>query len=84
MKPQEAEDIFAENNVAPPEHIPHGGTIEDIASKRPVVKHGPWKQEGNMIICTCDIGHHASPIPTSHILTGTDDNGHPILTKVEV
>lgn len=80
---QPTDDIFTD--ITPPLHIPHGGTVEEIADKYAFRgKHGPWRQEGNMIICKCLLGTHASPIPTDYILEGTDEDGKPMLRKIEL
>lgn len=41
-----------------------------------------WRQSGTLISCTsCPFGHGFAVVPGIH-LTGVDDDGKPILTKV--
>jgi hypothetical protein len=84
MLNKDDEKLYSENGVAKPTHIPHGGTLEEIAINQKIEVVHNWKQRGNELYCVCDMGHHGSFIPTTHIFTGTDDKGLPMLKKIEL
>ena len=74
--------FYEKAGVAPPSVIPHGLTVDDISKRVEPMKAKSWRQEGNMLIAITDWGEVANPIPTDRLLTGVDDNGLPILTKI--
>lgn len=84
MQTPEDEKLYAENDVAPPLHIPHGGSIEELQEQYKVQAHHSWKQQGNQLVCDCELGYHVSFIPTTHMLQGTDDEGLPVLKKIQL
>lgn len=74
-------DLYKELNLTPPQHLAHL-TEEELREAIKIKTSHNWKQVGQMLTCTCDIGKHTSKLPTTHILKGTDDAGNPILEKV--
>jgi hypothetical protein len=72
--------FFERNNIPAPRHIPHF-TDEERERFKVAATH-QWRQEGNMLLCTCELGTHASPIPTNKMLKGTDPDGKPILYDI--
>lgn len=84
MANKDGQNWYQRNGVEPPEHIPHG-VEEDITEKMKGTVHGAWQQRGNRLICTkCPNHHMTDPIPIDRILTGTDNNGLPILKKLAI
>lgn len=84
--PKEPGDWYERHGVAPPEHIPHGLTDEQLEQKfaeiREATVHGGWKQKGNYIWCTKCPNQHGDTISVDYLLQGTDKKGLPILTKL--
>ena len=72
---------FSLYGVAPPESIPHYTPEEMESFKIPVKRE--WKQKGNTIYREGEEAVFVTQIPTHKILTGTDENGHPILIDVK-
>lgn len=57
----------------------------DIHQEPQLIKaKGPWKQQGNHIYREGDEVRYASRIPPNYILKGTDEEGLPILQKIEL
>ena len=83
MQNEEERDLFRELGIKPPEHLKHL-TEDELREKLRIPTTHNWKQQGARLICHCNIGTHTSGIPTSHILTGTDSQGRPILEKIEM
>ena len=84
MRPEKTvEELYQELGLTPPESIKHL-TEEELREKLKIDAHHSWKQEGNTLNCTCEIGPHTTNIPTTHMLTGTDEQGMPILREVKL
>ena len=69
-KPEENEELTETLDFTKPDYVftPNG-------------RH-EWRQQGPYIVCkSCPI-HHASYIGMSHILTGINSKGDPILKKI--
>lgn len=77
------EKLYQELGLEPPEHIKHL-TEDELREKLKVVSNHKWSQQGTTLRCTCELGTHATQIPPTHILTGTDESGRPVLKRVEV
>lgn len=75
---------FVKNNLKPPEHISHGITDEQLASNMKSVNPRNWRLEGNRLIADTDVGPLVNIIDPSYILTGVDDKGQPVLTKLDL
>ena len=75
-------DWYDRHGLKRPEHISHELTPDDIAKRVQSVNPRNWRQEGNKLIADTDVGELVNPIPTSHILTGTDEKGLPVFKKV--
>lgn len=73
---------FHKHGVAPPEHIPHDLSPEDISEKVKSVNPINWRAEGNLLIADTDMGPLKQFIPTSHIFTGVDKKGLPTFRKL--
>lgn len=79
---QSLEDLYNEVGVTLPSTDPHG-TEQDIAQiMGQKTKHGPWTQKGNVIICHGCPFEHGHGIPIDKILTGTSEEGLPMLKKL--
>lgn len=83
MQNEEERNLFRELGLTPPEHLKHL-TEDELREKLKIKTEHHWRQQGNVLICKCDIGTHSSTIPTSHILTGQTDSGEPIFTKINM
>lgn len=84
MQPEKTvEELYQELGLTPPESIKHL-TEEELREKLKIEAHHSWKQQGTMLFCNCEIGHHTTNIPPTHILTGTDEQGMPILREVKL
>lgn len=81
MPPEELKQ-YLDWGKTPPSHEPHG-TIEDIIEHLVPAKPRVWRQEGNVITTDTDLGPLSVFIPTDRMLTGTDDDGKPILVKIK-
>lgn len=66
-----------------PETITHG-TEDDIRDKLVKLKPTVWRQEGNKLIGKTQMGTLVNFIPTDYILQGTDEDGNPILEKLDI
>jgi len=61
------------------------GTEEEVRHKMTRYMPNQWRLEGNLLIGTTPEGDVLSQrIPTTHILTGVDDAGSPILRRVSL
>lgn len=70
--------------VKPPERTPHGVTednIEEMIAKNSHHNH-KWLQKGPYIICTEGEYEHGKNIGVHQRLTGTNEDGTPILVKI--
>jgi hypothetical protein len=75
------EDLYEQLGLTPPESIRHL-TEDELREKLKIESHHQWKQRGNMLYCSCELGSHSTQIPTSMMLQGTDEQGLPILQKI--
>lgn len=75
---------FEKNNLKPPEHIFHDLTPDDISKRVERAQLLEWRQEGNRLICKTNFGELVNHIPTDMMMTGTDKQGLPILTKLDI
>ena len=77
------EDFLRKLGVAPPSVSAHA-TDEEISKNMKKLKPSSWRQEGNWLIGQTDMGELRQTVPTSHILTGTDDSGNPIFKRIDI
>lgn len=75
------EELYQELGLTPPESIRHL-TEDELREKLKINANHQWKQRGNTLYCSCELGGHSTQIPTSMILQGTDSEGLPILQKI--
>lgn len=70
--------------VKPPERQSHGVTEDEIERviKETTQHSHVWKQKGNYIYCREGHAEHGNNIGVFQRLTGTDNNGKPILKKI--
>lgn len=77
-------DAFRKLGVEAPRAQAHG-TEEYIQSRMEPLKVNKWELKGNTLIGTTEEGvRMAQQIPTDLILTGVDEQGMPILQKIEL
>lgn len=77
-------EFAVENDVTPPETIPHG-TDEEIRAKLTPLKTWNWRMEGpGVLIADTEFGRLQQSIDNSYICLGTDKNNRPILKKIDV
>lgn len=81
MQEKTVEELYQELGLTPPESIRHL-TEDELREKLKIDAHHSWKQQGTNLYCDCEIGHHATQLPTDYILIGTDDSGQPVLRKI--
>ena len=74
---------FNKMGVTPPTHTPHL-TDEQIAEHSKKLLPRQWKLEGNQLKGQTDMGELVLHISTDYILKGTDEDGMPILEKVDI
>lgn len=74
---------FDRVGVARPTHEPHG-TIDDIRAQLKQAKCHNWHMVGNVLHADSDFGPFTQTLPTDVICKGTDKNGLPILTRIEL
>lgn len=74
---------FERWGAAPPSSDSHG-TEEEIASNMKRLLPNKWHLDGNRLIGETEMGPLVQFIPTDYILTGVDEQGLPMLTKVSV
>lgn len=80
------EKLYSRLGLEKPSHSPHI-TEEELQKKFEELKlntHHQWHQSGREIYCDCEVGHHASYIPTNKLLIGTDQKGLPIFRDIVV
>lgn len=75
---------FERNGLKPPEHIKHDLTPDDLSQKVERAQLLEWRQEGNRLICRTNFGELVNHIPTDMMMTSTDEQGLPILTKLDI
>lgn len=68
---------YAAEGVTPPEQTVHEGW-------EPMNVNPRWYQRGNYLFREGDELRYASKIPYGYILIGTDDDGRPILKKIQL
>ena len=73
---------FRKQGKTPPEHISHEMTPDDIKDKVQPLKPTNWRQEGNLLKADTEMGELVQVLPTDRILTGTNDQGLPILKRI--
>lgn len=81
--PQE-DKWFKWRGVPPPERQSHGlkeDEVEDFIAKVGRHKH-EWRQKGNFIFCVVGQHEHGKNIGSFKRLTGTNENGDPILVDI--
>ena len=85
MTPEELAN-FKEWRVPLPSRDSHSTDSPEnpISSKLEKVEFANWHLKGNKLIADTQFGEYAYLIPPDRIMTGTDDNGLPILTKIKV
>lgn len=85
MTPDELKD-FREWNVPLPTRDPHGtdSTDNPIGSNLKKLQLRNWRLKGNKLMADSDMGEYAYLIPPDRILTGTDEQGLPILKKIVI
>ena len=76
MKKSQNEINYEANNVAPPQHTEHEGVKINFSRQ--------WRQEGNYIIRDGEEAKLGVKIPVNKILTGTDEQGRPILQDIRM
>lgn len=78
---------FDKWGVPRPTHLPHGVTDtpeNPLGEQLKRLKCTNWRMEGRKLICDTDQGVLVQFLPsTDYICHGTDDNGMPILKKVD-
>lgn len=77
------EEMFSRWGKDAPAHYPHGTPDEIRANLKPVNPRN-WRLEGNELIADTDFGRLVQFIPTNYICKGTDEDGLPILVKLDV
>lgn len=69
-------------DIAPPTVTSHEVTPDDIRARLERLTPTNWRLEGNQLIADTELGELVQHISTDYILTGTDENGLPILKKI--
>jgi hypothetical protein len=82
-KEKTVKELYYELGLTPPESIAHM-TEEELREKLTPIHNHRWSQQGTTLSCSCELGTHTTQIPTSHILTGTDNKGMPQLQRITV
>lgn len=83
MQNQNEASWYQKHNVAPPTHIPHGVTADNIREKLQPLRAKSWRLEGNRLIAKTDMGDVVNYISPNYIMTGTDETTNlPILKKI--
>lgn len=70
---------------ARPEHLPHGvkDDVENPLSEQlKRAKCWNWRIDGNLLLADTEFGPLSQRIPTDYICKGTDEDGMPILVKI--
>lgn len=77
-------DSFRKMGLEAPQAQAHG-TEEYIESRMEPLKVTKWELNGNNLIGTTAEGvRMCQQIPTDYLLEGTDDQGKPLLKKIEL
>lgn len=75
------EDFLRKLKVPLPTTTSHGNE-DDIRENMRRLMPNSWTLSGNRLTGMTEMGPLTQIIPTDYILTGTDENGLPVLTKV--
>ena len=77
---------FDRYNLQRPVNLPHGeDTYENpISAKLEKMNGSNWRMEGNKLICDTPNGPMAQFLPVDYIMTGVDDQGLPLLKKIDI
>ncbi len=75
--------FYEKRGVAPPSHVSHELTPDDISKRVKSVNPTNWRAEGNRLIADTDFGPLVQNIPTSHIFVGVDNAGLPKFRKID-
>jgi hypothetical protein len=82
VPPNKDDAWFHKQGVAPPERIQHDLTPDDIQERVQSINPKNYRAEGDRLIADTDVGTLVQYIPTTHIFTGTDENGLPTFRKL--
>ena len=74
---------FEKKELTPPSSTSHG-TEESIRENLKPLKTWGWELSGNQLSCETDQGKLVQSIDTGYICLGDDNNGRPILKKLQV
>ena len=67
-----------------PEHNEHG-TVDDIRANMKPLKTSKWIMTApGRLECDTDLGRLVQFISPDYICGGTDENGHPLLTRINL
>lgn len=80
-------DFWRKYDLPAPESISHdmGGTNEEIRAKMTRYQPTSWSMEGpGVLVGQTEMGRLVQHVGTDYILTGTDTDGLPILTRIQV
>ena len=77
-------EFYDRHNKQRPSHIQHGVSPDNINEHMRKLQPRSWKLHGNVLTGMTDMGPLVQTIPTDYILTGTDDEGLPVFTKVKL
>lgn len=66
-----------------PSHKTHG-TEDEIRDKMEQLLPNSWHMEGNKLVGRTKMGPLIQWLPTDYICLGTDENGLPVLKKVDI
>ena len=76
-------DFFRKLSLPEPPSYTHG-TEDDIREKLVELKPNSWTLRGNQLEGMTDMGKLVQFIHTNYILRGTDEQGLPILEKIDI
>lgn len=77
-------DWYKRRGLALPTRQGHG-TIDEITDKlKQPTKVFNWHLEGNKLVAQTELGTHVQVIPPNYICRGVDENGLPILDKIDI
>jgi hypothetical protein len=82
MQDDKSQSWFNRHGVAPPSSIPHGVSLDDVASKLRPLKAKAWKLEGNRLIADTHMGQVINYIDPGVIMTGVDSDNLPIFKRI--
>lgn len=74
--------FYQRRGLAPPLHLPHDLTPEDISKRVQPINPRNWRAQGNRLIADTDLGPLVQFIPTDYIFTGVDEANLPTFRKV--